>query len=348
MHDAEGVGLAATQIGILRRFFVCTLDGEDRVLVNPVVTPRRRRHGASTTRAASRSGRCACRSSAPPRSGRGARRDGAPVALELEGMAARVVQHEVDHLDGVLMLDRTDAEARREALAQLRPRLVLTSSAGVARIAVAATAPFGADVLERLAGATRRLGAADAAGRTGRPGPADRGTARPRRSRSASGSPCCSRSGRRPGLDLGAPTVVVCAYGLLIPRGAPRRADVAQRPSVAPSALARRRARSSGRSWRATPRRASRSTRRSRRSTPGRSPRRRRSRSAPDDDAGAVFARRGRGRRPAARRRARRSRARRSTPQEGEPTYAEKIRPEDRVLDLERPAEELVRVVRAL
>ena len=40
MHDAEGVGLAATQVGILRRFFVATLDGEDRVLVNPVVTPQ--------------------------------------------------------------------------------------------------------------------------------------------------------------------------------------------------------------------------------------------------------------------------------------------------------------------
>ena len=38
MHDAEGVGLAATQVGILRRFFVCTIDGEDRVLVNPSVT----------------------------------------------------------------------------------------------------------------------------------------------------------------------------------------------------------------------------------------------------------------------------------------------------------------------
>ena len=38
MHDADGVGLAATQVGILRRFFVATLDGEDRVLVNPVVT----------------------------------------------------------------------------------------------------------------------------------------------------------------------------------------------------------------------------------------------------------------------------------------------------------------------
>jgi peptide deformylase len=52
--------------------------------------------------------------------------DGAPVALELEGYPARVVQHEVDHLDGKLILDRTDAEARREALGKLRPRLVLS------------------------------------------------------------------------------------------------------------------------------------------------------------------------------------------------------------------------------
>ena len=52
--------------------------------------------------------------------------DGAPLALELEGYGARVVQHEVDHLDGKLMLDRTDAEARREALGLLRPRLVLS------------------------------------------------------------------------------------------------------------------------------------------------------------------------------------------------------------------------------
>ena len=51
---------------------------------------------------------------------------GAPVSLELEGTAARVVQHELDHLDGTLMLDRTDPDSRREALARLRPRLVLS------------------------------------------------------------------------------------------------------------------------------------------------------------------------------------------------------------------------------
>ena len=127
MHDADGVGLAATQIGILRRFFVCTLDGEDRVLVNPVLTPE----GADTEVEDE-----GCLSLGPVRvpierasrvrlEGRDAA--GEPVSLTLEGMDARVVQHELDHLDGVLLLDRTDGESRREAIAQIRPRLVLQS-----------------------------------------------------------------------------------------------------------------------------------------------------------------------------------------------------------------------------
>ena len=63
MHDADGVGLAATQVGILRRFFVCTLDEEDHVLVNPVVTPAETRP-RPTRRGASRSAPCASPSSA--------------------------------------------------------------------------------------------------------------------------------------------------------------------------------------------------------------------------------------------------------------------------------------------
>jgi peptide deformylase len=127
MHDADGVGLAATQIGILRRFFVCTLDGEDRVLVNPVVTPV----GDETE--ADDEG-CLSLGSIRVPIERALRveveaRDatGEPVSLSLDGMDARVVQHELDHLDGVLLLDRTDADSRREALSQLRPRLVLSS-----------------------------------------------------------------------------------------------------------------------------------------------------------------------------------------------------------------------------
>ena len=126
MHDADGIGLAATQVGILRRFFVCSLDGEDRVLVNPVVTTLADETEVDVE---------GCLSLGPIRVPveRVTRvrldavdADGEAVSLELEGVAARVVQHEVDHLDGTLMLDRTDAESRREALGLLRPRLVLT------------------------------------------------------------------------------------------------------------------------------------------------------------------------------------------------------------------------------
>lgn len=126
MHDAEGVGLAATQVGILRRFFVCALDGEDRLLVNPVVTP------AGTDSDVDMEGCLSLGSVRVPveratkvtLEARDA--EGNAVSLELEGYPARVVQHEVDHLDGKLMLDRTDPEARREALGRLRPRLVLS------------------------------------------------------------------------------------------------------------------------------------------------------------------------------------------------------------------------------
>jgi peptide deformylase len=126
MHDADGVGLAATQVGILRRVFVCTLLDEDRVLVNPVVTPVGKETESEPE---------GCLSLGPIRVPveRHTRvtlaafdAEGSPVSLELEGQDARVVQHEVDHLDGKLMLDRTDAESRREALGLLRPRLVLS------------------------------------------------------------------------------------------------------------------------------------------------------------------------------------------------------------------------------
>lgn len=125
MHDADGIGLAATQVGILRRFFVCSLDGEDTVIVNPVLA----KVGKDTDTDDE-----GCLSLGPVRvpverpldvTVEGVDRDGNPVSLELEGIAARVVQHELDHLDGTLVVDRTDQESRREALRRLRPRLAL-------------------------------------------------------------------------------------------------------------------------------------------------------------------------------------------------------------------------------
>jgi peptide deformylase len=126
MHDADGVGLAATQIGIVKRVFVFNNEGEDMAVVNPVLAKTGRDVETDTE---------GCLSLGPVRMPversvdvviEGVGIDGAPLRLELEGMSARVVQHELDHLDGKLIIDRTDPEARREAMAQLRPRLVLS------------------------------------------------------------------------------------------------------------------------------------------------------------------------------------------------------------------------------
>ncbi len=127
MHDAEGVGLAATQVGILRRFFVFSHEGVDRVLVNPVITNRA---GAAEIDDEGCLSLGTVRVPVEPHLGgtiEAKDATGAEVKLELEGMPARVAQHEVDHLDGVLIIDRTDPESRKEAMAQLRPRLLLAS-----------------------------------------------------------------------------------------------------------------------------------------------------------------------------------------------------------------------------
>jgi len=126
MHDAQGVGLAATQVGILRRVFVYEPDEDGpRALVNPVVAER----GDET--ASDDEGCLSLQGVRVPveRSTRlvleGKDEHGADVHVELDEYAARVVQHELDHLDGVLIIDRTDDEHRKEALGILRPRAVL-------------------------------------------------------------------------------------------------------------------------------------------------------------------------------------------------------------------------------
>ncbi len=54
--------------------------------------------------------------------------DGNDITLELEGMPARIAQHEADHLDGTLIIERTTDEARKAALATLRPRPILSAT----------------------------------------------------------------------------------------------------------------------------------------------------------------------------------------------------------------------------
>jgi len=130
MRDANGVGLAANQVGVLQRVFIlqATEDDTAQILVNPVVTPIGDETEIDDEGCLSLPGvlvpiERSVSVLVEARSVSGAER-----RLELEGMIARAAQHELDHLDGVLLIDRTTPEARREALAILRPRAVISSS----------------------------------------------------------------------------------------------------------------------------------------------------------------------------------------------------------------------------
>src|SRR3954454_12423658 len=124
MREAQGIGLAANQIGVLQRVFVMEVEhGAPTVAVNPRLTTLPEVEVAEE----------GCLSlqqvHVPVERHLALRLDaqderGNPFQLELDGLAARAVQHEGDHLDGTLILDRTTPEARREALATLRPKLV--------------------------------------------------------------------------------------------------------------------------------------------------------------------------------------------------------------------------------
>jgi peptide deformylase len=122
MQDGMGVGLAATQLGVLRRLLVFQAgsDNEPSALINPKI------EWLSEEEAIAEEG---CLSL--PRvtvdverplharfTGRDV--DGDPVVIEASGLEARVLQHEIDHLDGVLILDRTERQQRKAALRALR------------------------------------------------------------------------------------------------------------------------------------------------------------------------------------------------------------------------------------
>ena len=125
MHEASGVGLAATQVGVLRRLFVFADGEEDRVIVNPVITSSSKETEVDDEGCLSLRGVLVPVDRPTNVTIEGLDAKGEPVRLELEPPASRVVQHELDHLDGVLIIDRTDDESRRAALAALRPQPVL-------------------------------------------------------------------------------------------------------------------------------------------------------------------------------------------------------------------------------
>jgi peptide deformylase len=122
MHDALGVGLAATQLGVLHRVLVYRAYAEDPLtaLVNPVIEWRSEELESAMEGCLSLPGvhvevERAARVRVTAQDERGE-----PLEIEAEGLTARVIQHEVDHLDGTLILDRISREARKEAMRAMR------------------------------------------------------------------------------------------------------------------------------------------------------------------------------------------------------------------------------------
>jgi peptide deformylase len=128
MYEADGVGLAANQIGVGLRVFVydCPAeDSEERLVghvVNPVLAaPKGRRH-RDTDREGCLSvpGPYADLARADLATVTGVDQTGRPLTVRGTGLLARCLQHEVDHLNGVVYVDRLSAKARAAVLAEAR------------------------------------------------------------------------------------------------------------------------------------------------------------------------------------------------------------------------------------
>ncbi len=119
MRDAPGAGLAAPQIGVGLRVFTWYVDGEVGHLINPdldlSVDTQDGPEGCLSLPDVVYDCRRSLRVVA-----RGFSQYGEPVTIEGSELLARAIQHETDHLDGVLFIDRLDAEQRKAAMRQIR------------------------------------------------------------------------------------------------------------------------------------------------------------------------------------------------------------------------------------
>jgi peptide deformylase len=124
MREREGVGLAANQVGRLRRVLVAGIEEDEYVLVNPVIEARSEETEVLAEGCLSIPGIQVDVERPVAVTVSGQDEAGEELRFEAEGLLARIFQHEIDHLDGVLILDRTDRETRKAALREWRERLL--------------------------------------------------------------------------------------------------------------------------------------------------------------------------------------------------------------------------------
>ena len=122
MEDAIGVGLAATQVGVVHRLLVYRVqqDAELAALINPEVEWSGRDTESMEEGCLSLPGVLVDVDRPIHVRVRALDENGEPIVIEASGLEARVIQHEIDHLVGVLILDRTSRELRKEAMRILR------------------------------------------------------------------------------------------------------------------------------------------------------------------------------------------------------------------------------------
>ena len=122
MDDALGIGLAATQLGVMHRVLVYRVDPEAPlgILVNPTIEWSGDEVETMEEGCLSLPG-VGVEVERPVRVRVSAQDEsGAQLVVEASGLEARVIQHEVDHLDGVLILDRTTRDQRKQAMRAMR------------------------------------------------------------------------------------------------------------------------------------------------------------------------------------------------------------------------------------
>ena len=131
MRAAPGVGLAGPQVGVMDRIFVWEVDEDYGVVVNPIVTARSEETASDDEGCLSLPGVLEAVERPVKATIEGVDEHGRAVLLEADDLLARVFQHEIDHLDGILLIDRIPDEQRKQALRTLREQALGLAPAAV-------------------------------------------------------------------------------------------------------------------------------------------------------------------------------------------------------------------------